>query len=68
MKAPSVPAERAGDPRAAYDAGQNVDIYWGSRWWPGRVLKRDGSRYRITYDGWSASWDEWVGPERLRKR
>jgi hypothetical protein len=64
------PAEQAtaGDPLATYDVGQTVDVYWGSRWWPGRVLNRDGSRYRITYDGWSSSWDEWVGPDRLRKR
>jgi hypothetical protein len=58
----------AGDPLATYSVGQNVDVHWGSRWWPGRILKKDGSRYRITYDGWAASWDEWVGAERLRKR
>ena len=61
-------ASSAGDPLASYDVGQSVDIYWGSTWWPGRILEKDGKRYHITYDGWAESWNEWVQADRLRKR
>ncbi len=58
----------SGDPNASYVAGESVDIHWGSRWWPGKVVKLAGKRYHVTYDGWSESYDETVGPERLRQR
>ena len=58
----------AGDPNATYAVGDAVDIYWGSAWWPGSIKKKDGSRYRITYQGYAESWDEWVTAARLRPR
>jgi len=61
-------ASGPGDPLASYSPGQAVDIHWGSRWWPGRVLQKDGTRYLVTYEGWSSSWDEWVRADRLRQR
>jgi|GEM_PF-2608005 len=45
-----------------------VQILWGGQWWNGRVLERRGDRYYITYDGYDASWNEWVGPDRVRSR
>lgn len=45
-----------------------VMVQWRGRWYPARVLRRKGSRYLIRYDGYDASWDEWVGPRRLRRR
>ena len=64
----ATPAEKGGDPNARYEAGQKVDIFWGSRWWAGTVKKKDGARYFVGYDGWSSGWDEWVTAERLRPR
>ncbi|MCC6625525.1 MAG: hypothetical protein IT385_30075 [Deltaproteobacteria bacterium] len=43
-----------------------VSIQWGGSWYPGRVMKIEGGRYLVTYDGWSSTFDEWVGAERLR--
>jgi len=43
-----------------------VSIQWGGSWYPGRVMKIDGGRYLVTYDGWSSTFDEWVGADRLR--
>jgi len=51
--------DRFGDPI-------QVSIQWGGSWYPGRVMKRDGGRMLVSYDGWSPSFDEWVGPERVR--
>jgi Ca-activated chloride channel family protein len=42
------------------------EVLWKDRWYPASVLKRDGGRAFIHYDGYEASWDEWVGPDRIR--
>ncbi len=62
------PAVDGGDPNATYESGEAVEILYGSTWWAGAIKKKDGSRYRIGYDGYSDSWDEWVTAKRLRKR
>jgi hypothetical protein len=63
-----VPAVDGGDPKATYENGEAVEVLYGSTWWAGSIKQKDGSRYRIGYDGYSDSWDEWVTPKRLRKR
>jgi hypothetical protein len=45
-----------------------VEVLWGNRWWRATILKRDGPRVFIHYDGWGSASDEWVTPERLRPR
>jgi hypothetical protein len=57
------------DPSARYVEGEPVDIFWGSRWWPGKVVSVPSEgRYHVSYDGWSASYDETVDATRLRRR
>ena len=65
---PATVSEGSGDPKATYAAGEVVDIHWGQRWWPGRVLAVKGQRYHVTYDGWSSTHDETVDASRLRRR
>jgi len=48
--------------------GASVDVEWRGTWYPAVVLQRQGDRALIHYDGYDDSWDEWVGPDRLRKR
>jgi hypothetical protein len=43
-----------------------VEIEHNGTWYPGKILKVDGQRYFITYEGWSDSWNEWVGSDRIR--
>lgn len=43
-----------------------VEIESNGSWYPGKILKVDGERYFITYEGWDEGWNEWVGRERLR--
>lgn len=60
----SRPAPTAGSHGPA--AGAHVRILWSGSWYPGRVLRVDGDRYLVSYDGYGSSWDEWVDASRLR--
>lgn len=48
--------------------GQGVEIFWGNKWWKGRILAVDeaNGKYKVHYDGWGDNWDEWVTPDKLR--
>jgi hypothetical protein len=43
-----------------------AEVEWHGTWWAAEVLKTNGGRYYIHYTGWANSWDEWVGPDRIR--
>lgn len=45
-----------------------IEVFWGSRWYDATILKRDGERAFIHYDGWGSNFDEWVAPDRMRPR
>lgn len=60
-------AAPSGSPAATYQAGEQVQIFWEGRWWPGRILEAEGGRYKIRYDGYDEQWDEWVTAERLQR-
>lgn len=61
--ASAFPIDAAAQP---YRVGDAVSIQWSASWWPGQVLAVDGERYQVRYDGYDASWDEWVTAARLR--
>jgi hypothetical protein len=48
--------------------GNRAQVLWKGEWYPARVLQvsADGDRCYINYDGFSSSWDEWVGGDRIR--
>lgn len=48
--------------------GEHVDVEWQGQWYPAVVLERSGNRALIHYEGYASSWDEWVGPARIRPR
>lgn len=50
---------------ASYAVGDAVQIEWKGSWYPGRIVEVAGSSCRITYDGYSATWEEWVETSRL---
>ena len=54
-----------GGPRSV---GDRVLVEWGGSWWEAVVTRADGNRYFIHYEGWAASWDEWVSAARIRGR
>jgi hypothetical protein len=47
--------------------GSRVQINWKGRWYDGTVVRVAGERlWEVAYAGYDASWNEVVGPERLR--
>jgi hypothetical protein len=46
--------------------GDPIEVEWGGTWWPSVVLEVNGASTKIRYDGYDASWDEWVEPDRIR--
>jgi hypothetical protein len=57
-------------PALRFGVGDPVMVLWGQKWWRARVIATRGGkrRYKIHYDGYGSSWDEWVGDRRIRRR
>jgi hypothetical protein len=54
---------------SSFSSGDPVSVLWKGTWYPAKVLTvLGGGRYRIHYDGYDNSWDENVGPSRIRAR
>jgi hypothetical protein len=48
-------------------AGDRVQVEWQGRWYPAVLVEQRGSdRWFIHYEGYEDSWDEEVGPDRIR--
>lgn len=50
----------------AQKVNEAVEIESSGAWYPGKILKVDGAKYFITYDGWDEAFNEWVEADRLR--
>jgi len=53
--------------RASFEVGDVVRILWKGEWYQGRILDVSNNLYKITYDGYDSSWDEWVEPARVSR-
>ncbi len=54
---------------AVFSPGDQVDVEWKGAWWKAVVTQvSPGPEYKVHYVGWSESWDEAVGPARIRPR
>lgn len=51
-----------------WSVGDRVMVSWKGQWYPARILDSNRGQYKIHYDGYESSWDEWVGPSRMRAR
>jgi len=51
-----------------FNAGDSVKVKWKGKWYPAKVLKVNNDKYYIHYNGYESSWDEWVGPKRIKKK
>lgn len=50
-----------------YSSGESVQILWKGQWYPGKILKADGEKFLISYDGYGKEWNETVAKDRLKK-
>ena len=50
-----------------YAAGARVEVSWHGKWYLARVLKVERGVHLIHYVGYDNGWDEWVGPNRIRR-
>jgi hypothetical protein len=50
-----------------YRAGEYVWAEWRGRWWYAQILRAERGRYYIDWPGYGDEWNEWVGPNRLRR-
>jgi|OM-RGC.v1.037539530 hypothetical protein len=47
--------------------GANVEILWNGVWYRGTIKAARGQdRWLVGYTGYDTSWDEVVGPDRIR--
>lgn len=51
---------------SAFPVGAAVKVKWKGTWYPAHVKKSQADKWYIHYDGYSNSWDEWVGRSRIR--
>lgn len=46
-----------------------VQVLWNNKWYPASIIEaKENETYKIRFDGYSSSWDEWVGLDRIKKR
>src|ERR1700687_156285 len=46
--------------------GDHVEVQWQGDWYKAEVIEVKGSQYKIHYEGYAASWDEWIDKSRIR--
>lgn len=46
--------------------GERVEVFWKDKWYRAQILESSGDQCKIHYAGYPNSWDEWVGPDRMR--
>jgi hypothetical protein len=51
----------------AFGTGDEVEVLWSGTWYKAKVLETKSGQYKIHYEGWSNSFDEWVRPTRMRR-
>ncbi len=58
-----------GTPVAQPEQGQGeVMVEWAGKWYSAAILKTENGKSLVHYDGWDSKWDEWVSPDRIRKK
>ena len=60
------PAPAYGAPAEGFAVGQRVKVEWKGSWWPAVVMQAQPGQWFVHYENYDHSWDEWVGPARIR--
>ena len=46
--------------------GKKTEVLWKGSWYKASIVEAGRDKCFITYAGYDSSYDEWVGPERLK--
>ena len=46
--------------------GERIEVEWKEKWFRAEISESSEDRCKIHYIGFADSWDEWVGPDRMR--
>ncbi|MBV8780913.1 MAG: hypothetical protein JO353_05900 [Phycisphaerae bacterium] len=61
-----IAARSSNNPTRAYQVGNPVQINSGGVWYPAKVIAVNGDKYKIHYDNYSDTFDEWAGADRIK--
>ena len=50
-----------------FEIGETVEVKWKDNWYPAVIQGVQGNLHLIHYAGYQATWDEWIGPRRMRR-
>lgn len=57
------------DHKLSFKIGDKVHIQWKEQWYSGYILEQNKQGLiKVRYDNWGSAWDEWVTPNRLKKK
>ena len=51
-----------------WSKGTLVETEWHGKWYKAKILDIQGKLFKIHYEGYDDSWDEWVDASRIRSR
>jgi CHAT domain-containing protein/Tfp pilus assembly protein PilF len=63
---PVLSADLVAVQQRAWKPGDHVEVEWKGDWYQAQVIEINAQQYKIHYDGYASSWDEWVDPARIR--
>jgi hypothetical protein len=66
IAASSGPWVAAQTPAGGLAEGQKIEIREGDSWSPGAIVKKEGRKFLVHYEGAEATSDEWVAVDRIR--
>jgi CHAT domain-containing protein/Tfp pilus assembly protein PilF len=49
-----------------WKSGDHVEVEWKGDWYQAQIIEVSANQYKIHYDGYASSWDEWVDNSRIR--
>lgn len=67
LAAPALEIARVTKPREVPRGGRYLEVSSKGKWYKAEVLEQRGKELFIHYTSYDSSWDEWVGPERVRE-
>lgn len=62
------PQEKGLPNSKTYQVHDKVEVIWSSTWYHATILEIKDGKYLIRYDGWGKLYDEWVNPDRIRRK